>query len=175
MDRNRTRTMSRRFKLRILWSVFAILTVLLLVTGVPLVTDRAPFGIVSFQLAGDLVHASAIRQSWDRSARESAYLNLYFDFPYLVTYSWLLSLICTAREERSRPQEAATGRFLSRSAWIAGAFDAAENVALLHQLEHGASASAAQFAAAAASVKFAILGIIVTFLAATRIKAALRS
>jgi len=165
--------MSHKYRLAVLWLVFVVLTALLLVTGNPLLTDAAPLGIVSFQLAGDVAHASAILQSWGASGKHAAYLNLYLDFPYLVVYSWILSLLCSARAETARPPGAVIGRVLSRGAWFAGFFDAAENIALLHELERGVTASAAQFAWAAASVKFAILGIVVIYLVTSGIKAAL--
>ena len=42
-------------------------------------TDAAPYGILSFELAGNLANAQAMVTSWDEPARVRAALSLGFD------------------------------------------------------------------------------------------------
>jgi len=149
--------------LMLLLFTFAILTAILIDSGMPLRTDAAPLGIVSFQLAGSGNTAHTILDSWQDTGRNAALINLAVDYPYLVIYAALLSLLCR-RAAASLARYAAVGRTCARGAWVAAGCDAIENLALLAQLLNAPGDGAALVALAFASVKFALLGVILAYL-----------
>jgi hypothetical protein len=155
-----------------LYLAFAALTALLVYTGQPLITDAARFGIVSLQLAGDAKEASTILESWGADGRRAAYINLALDFPYLLVYAGLLSLLCTRAAERSSPRKRAAGYCPGRSVWLAAICDAAENIALLYVLGTAPSAIVTMFAWLAASLKFMLLALVITYLLYAEIRSA---
>ncbi|HKK55637.1 hypothetical protein [Marinobacter sp.] len=112
------------------------LFIALLLINEPLQTSAAPKGIVSFQMAGTLDHASEILKSWDSSAVASARTSLWLDFAFAGAYVLTL-LLLTIHLSRDRPGRRA--RAVSR--WVrglfiaAGAADVAENILLLNNLD----------------------------------------
>jgi len=156
--------MTRWHKIILLAIAFAFLTALLVITGMPLRTDSAPLGIVSMQLAGNAVNTGIILQSWGPAGRESAWLNLIVDFPYLVTYGWLLLALCRLAASVGDGRMASLGRWCAAGAVLAAMCDAVENIALLHELHAGAGNFAAGIAWGFASVKFLLLAIVGLYL-----------
>ena len=156
--------MSERRKITVLVVAFVALTATLMQSGRQLMTTAAPLGIVSYQLAFSAEGAVAVLDSWDPPARDAAAQNLLWDFPYLVVYTWILSLLCRAAGARSIPTISHTGSVVSRYVWFAAIFDTGENFALLYQLSYGASDAAALLAGSAASAKFGVIAIALTFL-----------
>lgn len=159
--------------IRLLLAAFLLLTVVLASSGAALINATAPLGIVSLQLAGTGATAALILDSWGSDGHAAALLNLIVDFPYLVTYGALLALLCR-RAALTLPLHAATGRSCMRAAVAAAAFDAVENLALLVQLRIGANDPAAALAFACAGIKFALLAIIIAYLAVTTLVALVR-
>lgn len=106
--------------------------------GAPLVTDAAPRGIVSFELAGDLETATRILESWGSEQRIGAGLSLGADFLFLLLYPLALALACTAVAERlalgGAPRAAAAGALLAWGQALTCALDAVENWALIELL-----------------------------------------
>lgn len=155
--------MSEARATRLLLVAFALVTGFLAYTGAALVNDTAPLGIVSFQLARTGVTAAAILSAWGGEGHAAALLNLLVDMPYLVIYGTLLVLLCR-RAARTLPTGAVPGRFCVHAAWVASACDALENAALLEQLNGTANDPAAAFAFTCASIKFALLALVVAYL-----------
>jgi hypothetical protein len=158
--------MSLRRKLLLLGFAFVVLTATLVYTGSPLVTTTTPIGIVSFELAFNGPQARAVLGSWDGAAREAAMLNLIVDFPYLVVYAWMLSLLCSAAASASQPTMSRAGTGLARYVWLAALFDVLENLALIRQLTTAPSDAAALFAGAAATAKFSVIAAALAYLLA---------
>lgn len=158
-------TKNRR-KLTWLGIAFGVLTVVLIYTGRPLMTPASPLGIVSFQLAFGAPRAQSVLAAWDPPAREMAWLNLALDFPYLVLYAAILSLLCRMASSASIGAMAQIGMWLSRYVWFAALFDVIENGALLYQLSVTASAAAALVAGIAATAKFAVIASVLIYLIA---------
>ena len=156
--------MVERHKITVLVVTFVALTAILIHSGRPLMTTAAPLGIVSYQIAFSAESAGAVLDSWDPPARDAVAHNLLWDFPYLVVYTWILSLLCRAAGAKSKPAISNAGSIVSRYAWFAAIFDAGENFALLYQLSYGANDAAALFAGSAASAKFGVIIIALTFL-----------
>ncbi|MFO1432902.1 MAG: hypothetical protein U1F76_22775 [Candidatus Competibacteraceae bacterium] len=124
-----------------------------------LITDSAPAGMLSYNLAGSQARAQAVLAAWSGSARERALLFLGLDYLYLCIYPAFISLGC-ARLALSlfdlAPRLAALGKYLSWLVLAAGGFDAVENYALIRQLLTAPSELWAQVAWWCALPKFGL-------------------
>jgi hypothetical protein len=63
-------------------------------TGAPLNTPAAPYGIISFELARTVPQAQAMLDSWDAQARLAAAFNLGLDYLFMPVYAGALTLGC---------------------------------------------------------------------------------
>jgi hypothetical protein len=119
-------------------------------------------GIIPFELAGTPERARDILETWGPEGRSAARRSLLLDYPYLVTYSVLQAALCDAASDALRRRGAVTladaGRLVRIGQWSAGAFDAAENTALLAVLA-GRNGRLPAVARTCASAKFALLGL----------------
>ena len=103
----------------------------------PLRTEVAPWGMVSFQLAGSMEESRAIFGSWGTSGKVHAALSLGLDFLFLVSYSITFSLACMLWNGGVPGTSSVIRFFGDVFAWIsllAGAFDGLENLALIQLL-----------------------------------------
>jgi hypothetical protein len=96
----------------------------------PLRTPAAPFGIVSFELAGSLDKAMAIVKSWDGSGLINASFGLGFDFLFMPIYGIALSLGVLLVKDRHSSAWHSIGCVLGWGALGATFFDALENFSL---------------------------------------------
>jgi hypothetical protein len=111
-------------------------------------------GIVPFELAGTPERSRRMMERWGDDGRRAARISLLLDYPFLVSYTGLQVAGCAAAG-RVLP----AGRYVVPTQVAAGAFDAAENTALLGVLsghDGGALPAVARFCALA---KFALLGV----------------
>lgn len=109
----------------------------ILVTNTPLVNPTAPYGMVSFQLAGTLQDTLRILTSWNQQAQLFAALNLGIDYPYMVAYAVTIGLGCVLLARRLAPRSpllALVGVGLSWGVFVALLLDAAENYFLIRLL-----------------------------------------
>jgi len=126
---------------RPLFWVLAAATLLVMLAlnlaGANLANDRAPYGIVSFELAGNTEKAGAILTSWNESARISAAFNLGLDYVFMLAYAASIGLGCLLAGEtlarRGWPL-AGLGAWLGWGLILAAICDAIENWALWHVL-----------------------------------------
>ena len=155
----------------ILFSIFRVL-------DMPLQTDYAPSGIVSFELAGTPFQAQAIIDSW----HEMAYLlssvegeplpgfvsraysfaafGLGIDYLFMPVYATALTLGILLAASRHEGWFAAIGAWLGWGAYAAAIFDAVENYALARMLLLNQVWSPyPEVAAFSASVKFFLLSL----------------
>lgn len=112
------------------------------IMGKPLVTAQAPYGIVSFELAGTPAQAQLILDSWDARAKQYAAFGLGFDYLFMLAYSAAIGLGCllAAGVIRGRGWPLASlGVLLAWGMWLAALLDAVENFALLQLLLAGTS------------------------------------
>jgi len=104
------------------------------------------------------------------SGIDAAQMSIYLDFPFLVLYALALSAACAllaARAaERGATALAVAGRLMVWVAPIAAALDAVENVALLQVLDGHTDQPWPGIAFGFASVKFALLALVVVYLIA---------
>ncbi len=131
------------------------------VTGKPLVTDAAPSGIVSYELAGTLANAQAMVKSWGPVGQIFAGVNIGFDFVYIITYVIAIGLGCAL---------VARGGFLTTVgnalAWAiiaAGVFDCIENYNLIQMLLGYGQEVNALMAQWCAIPKFALIGLALAY------------
>ncbi len=127
----------------------------------PLKTDVAPLGIVSFELAGNIVRAQAIVESWGENGQVYAGLSLGLDYLFLVVYAITFALGCTLVAQ-TLPREGkffSTGVFLAWVQFGAALLDAVENYGLIRMLLGTQQAWWAVVARWCAIPKFSILGV----------------
>ena len=124
--------------------VLVITFVLLVVNNfvnAPLVTESAPYGIISFELAGTPQQATLILDSWDEQAKLHAAFGLGIDYLFMPAYAMAIGLACVLSAGAVRARRwplAGVGLFLAWALWLAALLDAIENIALVSILfEYG--------------------------------------
>jgi hypothetical protein len=121
-----------------------VTTAVLIIVDRPLVTPEAPFGIVSFELAGNSSNVQAILGSWSQQASQNAAFSLGFDYLYMLAYSTLLGAGCVLAAKAIRSASWpfwGLGIPLAWGMWLAAVFDAVENVCLSLILLAGATSN----------------------------------
>ena len=86
-----------RHRLAVFLPFFAltlILSIVLQAVDAPLKTTAAPQGIVSYELAGNVVEAQRILDSWNPTARLYAAFSLGLDTLYMPAYAIAIGLAC---------------------------------------------------------------------------------
>lgn len=147
------------------WFWIALVSTLLLmaimnVVGAPLATEAAPWGIVSFELAGSAEQAGRMIASWDATAQLQAAFSLGLDYLFMLVYGltlWLgITLAAGSLEARGWPPRH-KGWLLVWLAPLAIVCDAGENIFLILQLLNGPGDNLAWWAALLAIIKFAAI------------------
>ncbi|WP_437731826.1 hypothetical protein [Sorangium sp. So ce1335] len=124
-------------------------------------TEAAPWGIVSFELAGTTARARRIVESWDDAARLNAAFSLGIDYLFLAVYASGLALACVMAADALRKRGlpgAALGAALGWGQWLAGLLDATENAALFGILRGCDEALWPPLARWCALAKFCLVG-----------------
>jgi hypothetical protein len=111
-------------------------------------------GIVPFELAGTPERARKLMERWGEEGRKAARLSLLLDYPFLVSYTGLQVAACAAAGE-----VLPAGRVVVPLQVAAGAFDAAENTALLGVLSGRDGGRLPAVARTCALAKFALLAV----------------
>ena len=124
-----------------LFALLCLFTIIVLgaltILGIPLKTERAPLGIVSFEFAGDLSRAQHMIASWGQNGRVYAALNLGLDYLFLVLYASCLALSCAIVADNITHRRSVVSRIGIALSWAqfgAGGLDAVENAALIQLL-----------------------------------------
>ena len=139
----------------------------LTVLGNALTTAAAPEGIVTFELARTAAGANLILESWDARAREAAMLVQGIDFLFLVGYPLCFSLAALRLGRRLGGVWQRVGLPIAWAILLAAPLDVVENLALIRQIEFGASDTAAGIAWACAVPKFALVAVAALFVLAS--------
>lgn len=149
------------------WLLIGALVVLgaalvgLAVTTPALMTPLAPWGIVSWQLAGSGEQVAAILAEWGAEGRAAARTNLRVDLAFAPAYGLVIGLIAVRLAARLSWRRPAAG-MASVAAWaalLAALSDLAENALMLWVLSAGPSDELAVATRALALVKFGSLGV----------------
>jgi len=120
----------------ILVVLLIILVILMQNLNFSLKNEVSPSGIVSFELAKDLVKSEAILNSWDILSKTSAGMSLGFDFLFLIVYSLFISLLIHKLNVRlwKHSKIYNIGIIFIWFVIFAGFFDSIENIALINLL-----------------------------------------
>jgi len=103
------------------------------VTGEHLTNAVAPYGVVSFELAGTVEMTQKILNSWDANTQIRASFGLGLDYLFMVVYASAIAFGCgiAARVlDRNGWPLARLGNLLAWSVILAAILDAIENLAL---------------------------------------------
>lgn len=118
--------------------VITLVTIVLLISltalDVPLRTDVAPIGIISYEFAGDEPTISAILDSWGPKGRIYAGISLGLDYLFLFTYAMAIGLGCVLLAARLGGRWAGLGVLLAWGMIVAAVFDIVENYGLIRFL-----------------------------------------
>ena len=156
---------------KIIFIVFLCLTIFIIffmnVLNESLITEVAPLGIISFELAGDFLVAQTIVQSWGQIGKISAGISLGLDYLFIVTYSISIALGCLL-VARGISQQIALQTFggivIPWALFIAALLDSFENYALINILLGSKQEYWPIIAFWCAIVKFLILAIGIAYI-----------
>ncbi len=99
----------------------------------PLRTPAAPYGIVSFELAGNTDAARAMIDSWDDRARLYAAFGLGLDYLFMLLYATTIAIACLWIADiyaLAGWPLAGWGVLVAWGVWLAAVLDGIENYAL---------------------------------------------
>jgi hypothetical protein len=128
--------------------------------------DFSPQGIVSFEMCAYANACRAIVEAWGPAERIWAALSLGLDYLFMLLYAAVIFLGLRLAAVGLPERLAASTRLVAWSGWGAAVMDALENFALARMLVSPDAVSYAWPAAIAATVKFTILGVAITWLVA---------
>jgi hypothetical protein len=147
------------------WLLLVFASALMIVQqalGSPLITQAAPSGIVSFELAGSLFNARQMLESWVPTGRVYAGLSLGTDYLFIVAYSSAISLGCVLTLRRFVKRASflsVMGVVLAWGIYCAALFDSVENYALIQTLLGAEQSLWPELARICAIPKFVIVGL----------------
>ena len=128
--------------------------------GIPLQTPSAPYGIISYELAGSLTRVEEVLASWDHQARLRAAFGLGLDYLFMLIYASAISLACIWAVQVMRARGlpfGEAGEILAWGQWLAALLDACENVALTIMLWGNEVSPLPQIAQGCAILKFGLI------------------
>jgi len=161
--------MSRRTALIALGAAVLVLGGFLLAIDPSREAEGNP-SIVDFELAFTEQRAEEIRAEWGSEGEDAARLSLLVDFAYLVAYGTFLVLATRATRDlavkRRRGRLAAAASVAIPAAAAAAIFDAIEDLWLLIALEGEGGEVAPLLGGVFATLKFAALAVVITYLLA---------
>jgi hypothetical protein len=161
---------SARTVARIAGGVALVLIVLIQALTPALMTDAAPFGIVSLQLATSQAAAARIVASWEGGALAVATFSHGLDTVLPFAYALGIGAAARVRGLRS-PAAVPAARLAAWSVLVAAATDLVENVAMAVTLLVGASWASVIVTLAAAVPKWTSLALAVGALAVASLRA----
>jgi hypothetical protein len=135
LDRLTARQLVRAFA--VMLCVLIVASVAMLILDRPLRTSGVtPFGMLGLEVAGDADTVQTISGAWRNADLLSvAAFNVGADYLYIPVYPLCLSLGCVYASRRVSSKALVTaGLALAWLQWLAGVFDAVENVALLKMI-----------------------------------------
>ncbi|WKD85321.1 hypothetical protein KCTC32516_00661 [Polaribacter huanghezhanensis] len=149
-----------------LFYLFIISAVVLKYFNVYLDTASAPYGIFSFEMAGNLDKSMEIINSWSPLSKTFAGLSLGYDFFFLLIYTLFISLLIHKVNERlwiGKPFYK-IGKLLIWGMFFSAICDVAENVSLIKLLIGSYKQYWSSIAFTSAIVKFTMIGISLLYL-----------
>lgn len=153
------------FSFSLFWPLLAATLLVLVIFQFldrPLRTSAAPWGVVSFELAGRAEKARAIIDSWDDHARLSAALGLGLDYLFMLLYATTIAIACLWSAEVYKELGwwmADLGGLMAWGVWLAAVLDGVENYSLWRLLSGPVSNPWPRIAWWCASIKFVLIAI----------------
>ncbi|WP_374595025.1 hypothetical protein [Aquabacterium sp.] len=129
-------------------------------------TAAAPQGIVSFELCAYGSRCGAILHAWSPHARDLALLSLGIDYLFMLLYPGAICLALLLARARTPGRARAVTGMLAGLIWLAALADATENFSLIQMTLAADVRVWAWPATVAATVKFAVFGVALAWLAA---------
>jgi len=114
-----------------------LLMAVFMVTGAPLTTKAAPYGVISFEVAGSVECTQKILDSWDANAQLRAAFGLGLDFVFMVAYASTIAFGAGIASKRLRQKGWPLAKWGNLLAWgviLAALLDVVENIALTAML-----------------------------------------
>jgi hypothetical protein len=154
---------------RFFWPLLGLTFLLIIVfgiTGAPLTTEAAPYGVVSFELAGTVRKAEQILASWDMDVRQRATFSLGLDFLFIAVYASTIAFGCGMAAlilQRSGWPLARWGNPLSWAVILAAMLDIVENIALYIVIFGFVTSPWPEIARWCALLKFALIFIAIVY------------
>lgn len=137
-----------------------ILMIIMNIIGAPLNTEAAPYGIISFELAGNPSEAVRIVNSWDQVGQLHAALSLGLDYLFMLVYSTTIALACVWASDMLHNSDMPLmwlGVSLAWGQWLAALLDAVENFVLWKILLGSLNSPLPEIARWAATGKFILI------------------
>lgn len=135
-----------------------VLGVTVLVGIALLLLDPGGKGIVGLEVAGSVEAAERVMAVWTERDLIHAAFGTGLDYLFLLAYANAIALSCIwARRVFRQAWLAGLGGVLAWAAWVAGALDAVENMAMLDMIRGPVTSPAPQVAAACAYPKFVLV------------------
>ena len=126
-----------------------------------LITNAAPDGIISFELAGTIERVHQILEEWGPVGRIYAVLSLGLDYLFLIVYALFISLACVLIARYLRLEIAFLSKWGMALGWgqfLAALLDAIENLALIQLILDSQQPLWPLIARWCAVTKFSIVG-----------------
>ena len=132
----------------------------------PLVNDVCRGGIITYELAKELLISTAILDSWDTQTKIMAGIGLGFDYLFLIIYSSFICLLIFKINEKLWIHTSIykVGQILIYLTFTAAFFDMIENLALIKLLQGDLDQIWSSTAYYFAMSKFGILLISISFI-----------
>jgi hypothetical protein len=123
-----------------------------------LLLDPGGKGIVGLEVAGSVEEARRVMAVWTDRDRIHAAFGTGLDYLFLLAYANAIALACIwGRRVFRRAWLVTLGGLLAWGAWLAGALDMVENIAMLDMIRGPITSPAPQVAAACAYPKFVLV------------------
>lgn len=130
--------------------------------------DLRGVNIIDVELMGSSARATELLARLGPAGVDATRTSIYLDFPFLVFYALTLSAACVVlaarASDRGAISVASAGRMVAWAAPIAAVYDAGENIGLLVVLGGTTAQPWPAIALVFASVKFALLLVVVAYL-----------
>lgn len=126
-----------------------------------LTNETCKHGIISFELTNNLASSKAIINSWNTQSKISAGISLGLDFLFLILYSSLIAILIHKLNKKLWINRSfySIGVVIIFGQFLAGIFDAIENIGLIQLLLGNLSQFWVSLAYYFAFTKFIIIGI----------------
>lgn len=133
------------------------------------ITPAAPLGIFSWELTFTPLTVQQMIESWSEQTRLLAAFGLGLDYFFMLSYAVLLSVLARWLGELLQAKKLGLAKFsraMFWAAWLAAGLDGVENLGLLDGLVNAPRSPWQETAAACATAKFTLLGLVLLYLLA---------